>query len=397
MKKILIIGAGFLQSFIIKKAKEMDYYTFAIDKNPNSIGFKFADEYEVIDIVDQEACLQYAISKKVDGVITAATDYGVISAAYVAQEMNLPGLNYEVAKIVKNKYLVRRNLFENKVDDIKQYYEIANLTKLNKIKDNISYPVIVKPCDGSGSKAINKVNTFEELVLACNDAINASLEGKALIEDFIEGKEFGVESFVFNGQVHILGVMGKQMTDPPDYAELGHYMPSGLSIEEKIKRVVRNAIKSLGINFGSVNMDILVTNSNDICIIDVGARMGGNLIGSHIIPLSTGIDYMNIIIKAATGGTVEIEDPVTKVNVSTRLLALTPGKVIHLPDFNHIKKEFEVEIYHYLELGSEIKEYRNNLDGCGYIISVSKKLEDALFKTEKALRLVDKGIIRLVE
>ncbi|MCF3942627.1 hypothetical protein [Oceanobacillus alkalisoli] len=64
MKKILILGAGFLQSFMIKKAKDMGYYTLAIDKNPNSAGFKYADEYEIVDILDEHACLQYAHSKK---------------------------------------------------------------------------------------------------------------------------------------------------------------------------------------------------------------------------------------------------------------------------------------------------------------------------------------------
>ena len=83
MKKILIIGAGFLQAFVIKKAKELGYHTITIDKNPDSIGFKYADEYEEIDIVDQEACLKYALSKNIDGVITAATDYGVLSTAYM--------------------------------------------------------------------------------------------------------------------------------------------------------------------------------------------------------------------------------------------------------------------------------------------------------------------------
>jgi phosphoribosylaminoimidazole carboxylase (NCAIR synthetase) len=103
MKKILIIGAGFLQSFVIRKAKEMGYYTIAIDKNPNSIGFSYVDEYGIVDIIDQEACLKFAREKCIDGVMTAATDYGVLSAAYIAQQMNLPGLKYEVAKVIKNK------------------------------------------------------------------------------------------------------------------------------------------------------------------------------------------------------------------------------------------------------------------------------------------------------
>ncbi|HZG73595.1 MAG TPA: ATP-grasp domain-containing protein, partial [Chondromyces sp.] len=222
MKKILIIGSGFLQVFVIKKAKEMGYHTITIDKNPNSIGFQYADEYEVIDIVDQEACLKYALSKNINGVITAATDYGVLSAAYIAKKMNLLGLDYEVAKVIKNKYMVRRTLFENNVDDISRYYEISNINQLDKISATIHFPVMVKPCDGSGSKAAKRVDSIADLREACEEAINASLIGKALVEDFIEGKEYGVESLVFNGEVHVLGIMGKYMTEPPNYAELGH-------------------------------------------------------------------------------------------------------------------------------------------------------------------------------
>ncbi|MCF3942626.1 ATP-grasp domain-containing protein [Oceanobacillus alkalisoli] len=334
--------------------------------------------------------------KKIDGVITAATDYGVLSAAYVAREMNLPGLDYDVAKIIKNKYLVRRNLSENQVDDISQYFEVENLDLIAELRDKINYPVIVKPCDGSGSKGINKVKTYEQLVTACKEAMNVSLVGRALIEDFIVGEEFGVESFVYNGEVHVLGVMGKEMTKPPYYAELGHFIPSGSSMEEKIKSIVIKAIKSLGINFGSVNMDLLVTKNGDVCIIDIGARMGGNLIGTHIIPLSTGIDYPSIIIKAATDSPFEIRErvQVLKSNVVTRILALSPGKVKSLPDFKVIEKECQVKTYHSLEVGDEIKKYQNNLDGCGYIVSVSPSVQNAFKKAMKSKEIIDRGIIR---
>ncbi len=336
MRKILILGAGFLQSFVIKKAKEMGYYTIAIDKNPSSIGFSYADEYDVVDIVDREACLKYAIKKRIDGVIAAATDYGVLSAAYIAQHMNLPGLKYEIAKVIKNKYIVRRTLFENGIDDISQYYEISDTSYLEEISNKIHFPVIVKPCDGSGSKAVKRVDSIDDLKCACEEALKTSLTNKVLIEDFIEGKEYGVESFVYNGQVHVLGVMGKYMTNPPYYAELGHCMPSRLDVEGKVKKVVTNAIKALSINFGAVNMDVIVTEDKRICIVDIGARMGGNLIGSHIIPLGTGIDYIENLIRASVGYPVDLRPKNTKTSVATRLLALTPGIVKKLPDFDRI-------------------------------------------------------------
>jgi biotin carboxylase len=331
MKKLLIIGAGFLQSFVIKKAKEMGYYTITIDKNPNSVGFLYADKYETIDIIDQEACLKYAGFNHINGVMTAATDYGVLSAAYIAQQMNLPGLKYEVAKVIKNKYMVGCTLFNNNIDNISQYYEIKNISEVEEIGRKINFPVIVKPCDGSGSKAVIRVDNIDSIKHACEEAIRASLLGRALIQDFIEGKEYGVESFVYDRQVFVLGVMGKHMTSPPDYAELGHYMPSQLDIEEKVKNVTKNAIEALEINFGAVNMDVLVTKDNEICIIDIGARMGGNLIGSHIIPLGTGIDYLENLIRASVGDSIDLRAQGSKTNVVTRLLALTPGKVKKLP------------------------------------------------------------------
>ena len=104
MKKILVIGAGFLQSFVIKKARDMGYYVCAVDADKNAPGFIYTHHYAVINIIDEEACLTYAQEQQVDGVLTAATDFGVLTAAYIAQEMGLPGIKYEVAKVIKNKF-----------------------------------------------------------------------------------------------------------------------------------------------------------------------------------------------------------------------------------------------------------------------------------------------------
>ncbi len=394
MKKILIIGAGFLQSFVIRKAKEMGYYTIAIDKNPNSIGFLYADEYGVVDIVDQDACLIFAREKCVDGVMTAATDYGVLSAAYIAQQMSLPGLKYETAKIIKNKFLVRRILFENEVDDISQFFEISNTNDIEKIVNRVRFPVMVKPCDGSGSRSARRVDSMSDLYSACKEAIGASSINRALIEDFIIGKEYGVEAFVFNGQVHVLGVLGKYMTDPPDYAELGHYMPSQLAIEDKVKETAQKAIKALGINFGAVNMDVLLTKDDRVFIVDVGSRMGGNLIGSHIIPLGAGVDYMGNLIRIAVGDPIEMISKDSKTNVVTRLLALTPGTVKKLPDFKAISEKYQVSIFHHLKVGSVIKEYHNNLDGCGYVLATSHDIKDAEMRVEESKKLIDLSIDR---
>ena len=394
MKKILIIGAGFLQDFVIQKAKSMGYEVIAVDANPASVGFRYADKHGVINIVDEKACFAYAQEENIDGVLTAATEYGVLTAAYIAEQMNLVGLKYDTAKMIKNKYQVRKRLFEAKVDDAAQAYEVHENTDLAALAQKLTFPIMVKPCDGSGSRGVSRVDRASQLAEACKAAMAASVTHRAEIESFITGREYGAESLVVDGAVHVLGIMRKWMTEPPYYAELGHAVPSGLDdeVEKKVIECVENAIKALGIRSGAVNIDLLVTEDNKVYMVDVGARMGGNLIGSHIIPYGTGIDYMGNMIKNAVGDMVDLS-PVTKPTaVATRLLAFRSGKVEKLPDFEKIEQEYGVEIYHHLEIGQTIREYHTNLDGCGYIVARADCVETAMANADKALNLIQKEI-----
>lgn len=394
MKKILIIGAGFLQDFVIREAKNMGYFVLAVDANPCAVGFPHADEYAVIDIVDAKACLAYAREQGIDGVLTAATDYGVLTAAYIAQELGLPGLDYEAAKRIKNKYLIRQCLRENQVDDTEQAYLVDDDTDVEALASRLVYPVMVKPCDGSGSRGANRVDSPDRLVEVCIIAREASLTRRAEIEPFIFGNEYGAESLVVDGEIHVLSIMRKWMTAPPYYAELGHAIPTDLTpeVEARAKDCVKCAIKALGINFGSVNMDVLITSEGKIHIIDVGARMGGNMIGPFIIPYGTGVNYMANMIRNAVG------DPVVLVAtehgaVATRLLAFCQNGIVkRLPDFDVLEKQYGVEIYHHLVVGQTVNEYHTNLDGCGYIVARADSVDEAVQKAEMVLAQVSNFI-----
>lgn len=286
----------------------MGYETYAVDADSNAIGFAHADHHGVVSIVDEKACLDYARENHIDGVLTAATDYGVLTAAYIAQEMGLPGLKYRIAQLIKNKYRVRKCLYEHHVDDTEQAFEVNRQTDIDLMAQQLHYPVMVKPCDGSGSRGASRVDAPGQLRDACKCAMASSITGRAEIESFIHGQEYGAESIVVGGKVH--SIMKKWMTKPPYYAELGHAIPSGLSeaVDAKARECVGKAIEALGINFGSVNMDILITTDGKVYIIDVGARMGGNMIGPCVIPYGTGIDYMSAMLQNVVGDPVDLTE-----------------------------------------------------------------------------------------
>lgn len=391
MKKLLMIGAGFLQTFVIKRAKQLGYAVYALDGNPNAVGFEFCDRHECIDIVNKQACLEYARENRVDGVMTAATDFGVITASYIARELGLKGINYGAACLVKNKYEIKKRLFESGADDTDRSYEVDPDTDLRALADKIKYPVMVKPCDSSGSRGAGKVCVPEELDEACRFAMDNSLTHRAVVETFIDGREYGAESLVIDGKVHVMAVMKKWMTEPPYYAELGHAIPSGLpaDTEKKIKTAVEDAIIALGIDFGSVNMDLLVTEAGSVHIVDIGARMGGNLIGSHIIPLGTGIDYIGNLIRATLGDPTDMTPSADRQIVVTRILALSPGRVAAMPDMKAIENRYGVEVCHHYAVGDEICEYHTNLDGCGYVVATAQTFDEAVRKADNALKAID--------
>ena len=183
--------------------------------------------------------------------------------------------------------------------------------------------------------------------------------------------------------------MKKWMTEPLYYAELGHAMPCGLpeSVEKKAQECVMNAISALGINFGSVNMDMLITPDGKVYIIDIGARMGGNMIGPCIIPYGTGIDYVGAMIQNAVGDPVDLSVK-EQGAVATKLLAFDEGIVKQMPDMKMIEKQYDVEIYHHMTEGMKVNEYHTNLDGCGYVVAKGDSAEEAEMRAATVLEAV---------
>lgn len=394
MKKILVVGASFLQQFVIQKARSMGYYTLVVDANPNADGLKYADSYEIISVVDEKKCLEYAISQNIDGVITAASDHGVPTVAYIAENMGLPGIKYEVAKLVKNKSDVRKRLYECRADDSEPSYEVDENTDVTELAKRIGYPAMVKPCDSAGSRGVSRVDKAEDFDKACSFAMQFSAIKKITVEPFIDGREYGSEALVVNGEIHVLSLMKKLMTSAPYYAELGHAIPTDLDkeTEEKAKKCVERAIKALNIDFGSVNMDMLITGDGKVHIVDVGARMGGNMIGTCIIPYGTGIDYVGAMLAGAVGDPVDLSSH-GGTAVATRLFAFNGGIVKHIPDYDAISRELDVELYpHSFNVGDRINEYHTNLDGRGYVVARGDSVETAEKKAEAALKIIRSSI-----
>ncbi len=299
-KNLAIIGASYLQLPLIEKAKEMGYTTHVFAWAVGDVGEKAADVFHPISIVEKEKILKVCQENNICGICSIASDVAVITVNYVANMMKLPGNSMLSTNKSTNKHAMRE-AFEKNGDPSPKSVLVDKNTDLHTIK--LEYPIIVKPTDRSGSRGIYKLESFDGMANAVKNAISQSFEQKALIEEFVEGQEYSVEHISYKGKHHFLAMTKKYTTGAPHFIETGHLEPAPISenILEKVKTVVSHALDTLEIKNGASHAELKIDSNGGIKIIEIGARMGGDCIGSDLVKYSTGYDFVRMVIQVACG------------------------------------------------------------------------------------------------
>ena len=300
MQKLAIIGASYLQLPLVKKAKEMGLHTICFAWAEGAVCKDEADEFFPVSIVEKEQILEVCREKQIDGICTIASDVAAPTVAYVAEKMGLVGNTYEVALRANNKYLMRQ-AFSSAGIPCPAYQKITSYGQLDS--KALPFPVIVKPTDRSGSLGITKVGRLEDLQAAVEVALNCSFKHEAIVEEYIEGREISVEFISYQGKHFPLQITDKVTTGAPHFVELEHHQPAGFTKEQYawIYDLTKKALDALGVTNGASHSEYKITKDGRIYVMEIGARMGGDFIGSDLVKLSTGYDYLKGVIDVALG------------------------------------------------------------------------------------------------
>ena len=345
MKKIVIIGANNFQMPLIKKAKQLGYETHVFAWADGAVGAEFADYFYPISIIEKEKILEKCKEIKPDAITSVASDLATLTVNYLAEKLGLAGNSLECTKISTNKYEMRK-AFQKYGVSVPKFFEISDINDLSKIKE-MKAPIIVKPTDRSGSRSITKIedlNDVEKLKKAINEAIEVSFEKKAIVEEYIDGDEFSAEGITYNGEHTILTITRKQTTGAPHFIETGHTEPAGLSAEmqEKIKKEVFAGLNSLKIKNSASHTEFKITPEGEVKIIEIGARMGGDCIGSDLVQISTGEDFLKMVIDVALG----IAPDFTKVTEPKKAVIKFIFTKADVEELEKIKREHPEYIYY---------------------------------------------------
>lgn len=348
MKNLGIIGASYLQLPLIEKAKEMGYTTHVFAWASNDVGEEIADFFYPISIIEVDQITEKCREIGVVGICSIATDLGNYTVNYVANKLGLPGNSMKCTRMSTNKHLMRE-AFERFGDPSPKCILIDSSTDLSSL--NLKYPIIVKPTDRSGSRGICKLDNPDGLSDAIQTALNVGFEKKVLIEEFAEGKEYSVESISFNGHHSILAMTLKYTTGAPHFIETGHLEPAPVSrrVFEKARNVVIHALNSLEITNSASHAEIKIDENENIKIIEIGSRMGGDAIGSDLVRYSTGIDYVRAVIQVACGIEPDLNPICETCQVESRFIldeedlrefrriqAEEPDRILRIVDDRHL-------------------------------------------------------------
>lgn len=336
MNKLAVIGASYLQLPLVMKAKEMGLEVHCFAWAEGAVCKELADFFYPISIIDKEDILKVCQEVGIDGICTIASDVAAPTVAYVANKMNLVGNGYEVAVRANNKYLMREAFMKAGVPCPKYMMVTPDTFESEAIKDDfkkLHYPIIVKPTDRSGSLGVTKVEGPADLYSAIELAMEKSFMHQAMVEEFIEGREISVEFISYNGIHFPLQITDKVTTGAPHFVELEHHQPSTLSEEmfATIYDITKNALNALGLTNGASHAEYKITDDGRIAVMEIGGRMGGDFIGSDLVRLSTGYDFVKGVIDVALN---QFEMPVKTLNMCS-------GVYFLCKETKHLKEAIE--------------------------------------------------------
>ena len=317
VRKLAVIGASYLQLPLVKKAKEMGLEVHCFAWAEGAVCKDLVDFFYPISIVEKEEILKICQDIVIDGICTIASDVAAPTVAYVANKMNLVGNDYEAAVRANNKCQMREAFIKAGVPCPKFMMVTPDTLHTSEVIDclkDFQYPMITKPSDRSGSLGVTKIMKQEEFYPAVKLAMDKSFKHQAMVEEFIEGREISVEFISYNGIHYPLQITDKVTTEAPHFVELEHHQPSTLSddMSATIYDITKTALNALGLTNGASHAEYKITSDGRIAIMEVGGRMGGDFIGSDLVRLSTGYDFVKGVIDVALGG---FEEPVKTLNM----------------------------------------------------------------------------------
>lgn len=371
MKKILLLGGSAQQVIAIETARRLGLYTVLCDYLTDNPGQYVADKFYLVSTTDKDAVLDVAKQEQISGILAYASDPAAPTAAYVAAQLGLPGNPYESVETLCNKDRFREFLSTHDYNSPRaKGYECLDDVLLDI--ESFSFPIIIKPVDSSGSKGVTVVRNRTGIRKAVEFAFASSRSQRIIVEEFIEKKHkylIGGDIFVLNGRVVQWGLMNCHRD-----SSVNALVPVGKSYPvliddydlELAKETLQRLVDDLNINFGPMNVELIVDNNDRVFLIDIGPRSGGNMI-PDLLSMIFNCDVVEMCVKVAMGEAVDCSTMNETPYLATYNLHSNRDGRFERIDISSKAEKYIVKKRIYKKKGDEVHYFSNASDALGIV------------------------------
>jgi len=386
MKQVLVIGAGRFQISGLLKLKEKGFYVIGIDGDENCEGKKYCNEFYNIDIKDYHKIIQLIEQKNFNlfGCISFSSEYALKTVAVINETLGLNGLTLNNVKIATSK-LEQRKILEKECLPTPKYFSFCSKNNAENIEDMIlnnklSFPCIVKPIDSAGSRGVSIVKEKNSLKKAIKVASKySSFENKIIVEEFIEGIEFTVESLIINEDIRTLAISEKKkpLNNFTVSIELFYNSPLVKELKSRIEKTVNQFLKACNFNNTITHTEVIYSYKyEEVYIIETTTRSGGFGVFDKVIPLVTGIDIVGTVIDLYFGKSITINN-VQENPCILRFFTANEGELKKIVQMDKIiDKLTNIEYGFFVNVGDNIGPITSDGSRLGYIISYGDNWEE---------------------
>lgn len=356
----MILGTNEYQNPVILRAKQLGYETHVYGLQRGEIGEKTADFFHPVDVCDFDKMWEEVQALNPCGIVSICSELVLHTMNYLLRKRGIPCNSEWTEKVSTNKYLMRKAMKEAGIDS-PNFMLVTDTMPIDEIiikSQHFTYPLICKPVDLSSSRGVCKIETTEQLAEALKYALDWSKTKEVILEEYIEGNEYSGESIAYQGKYKLLAITQKRTTGAPHFVETGHLQPAPLSDEmiAKVEQTLYKAFASLKIEYGAIHPEFRITPEGKILFMEIATRMGGDCIGTDLTPLSSGYDFMGMVINICQG---------------------------KAPNFSKIGEPKIAEI-HYILTQSDLEEY----------LRVKRECPEIIWRESQMKPLSDKAVLK---
>ncbi|MDT9722453.1 ATP-grasp domain-containing protein [Paenibacillus sp. ClWae2A] len=213
--------------------------------------------------------------------VCSTSDFFMYPVSLICEKYSYPFLSSSAAYIFhhKNEFRQKQKELHYNYPEFHVFDELSDAVQFYNVSTRKKW--IFKPVNGNESVAVSLIQSEKELI-ECYKQLkylsrytSSLLYPNFLLEEYIEGDIYSCEFITSNGEVQLLGVTNRLMSNPPYFVELGYTFPIYGSIEQKIIYETNRFVIDFQYDFGPCHIEYIVTPDKGIYILEVNPRLVG--------------------------------------------------------------------------------------------------------------------------